>query len=127
MPFSPRHTACTIGGVGRLIITTSALFATSCADAATVAPRAFSGASASALVSKIVSECPASSRRAAIGPPMRPTPTNPIICPAIDSSSHPFRLKAEPTTAYLMTKGLGTSVAVEIHTLFVCMYSLIMS
>ena len=50
-PWSPVVTACTIGGVGRLMKTTSACEATSSADAATWAPRAASGAVAAALVS----------------------------------------------------------------------------
>ncbi len=50
-PPSPVTTACTTGGVGRLRNTTSAFEATSAADAATMAPRAASGARASWLVS----------------------------------------------------------------------------
>src|SRR5262245_434863 len=47
----PTLTACTIGGVGRLINTMSDDEATSSADEATLAPRAASGFTASALVS----------------------------------------------------------------------------
>ena len=77
MPRSPRLTACTIGGVGRLMNTMSADEATSSADEATFAPRAASGFTASAFVSNTHSVWPASSNRFAIGPPIRPTPTNP--------------------------------------------------
>src|SRR5688572_26493648 len=79
IPLSFTLTACTTGGVGRLMKTTDAVDATSSADAATIAPRAANGFTTSAFVSKTQSECPASSRREAIGPPMRPTPTNPNI------------------------------------------------
>src|SRR5262245_30794224 len=80
MPPSPVLTACTIGGVGRLMSTISAAEATASADDAAVAPRATSAFTASALVSYTVSGKPASSNRTAIGPPMRPTPTNPSSC-----------------------------------------------
>jgi len=73
----PGSVACTIGGVGRLMRTISAADATASADAADFAPRATSAFTASALVSYTVSGYPASSSRTAIGPPMRPTPTNP--------------------------------------------------
>src|SRR5918993_5449364 len=43
MPLSSRLTDCTIGGVGRLMNTTSAFDATSSADEALVAPRSVSG------------------------------------------------------------------------------------
>ena len=52
----PRLTACTMGGVGRLIKTMSADEATSSADEATLAPRAASGFTASALVSNTHNE-----------------------------------------------------------------------
>ena len=64
-------------GQFELFKTTSVFDATSSGDDATVAPRSASGCTAAALVSKITSECPASSSRDAIGPPMRPTPTKP--------------------------------------------------
>src|SRR5688572_6964812 len=87
-PVSPRHTAWTTEGIGRLRKTTSAFDATSSAEEALTAPRAVSGAIISGLVSKTTSECPASSRREAMGPPMRPTPTKPSVCDmAIDSSA----------------------------------------
>src|SRR6188474_335056 len=79
----PRLTACTIGGVGRLISTMSEDEATSSADDATLAPLAASGFTTSAFVSNTHSVCPASSSRFAIGPPMRPTPTNPNTCSLI--------------------------------------------
>ena len=47
-----------MGGVGRLMKTTSAFEATSSAEAATSAPRAASGAVAAGLVSKTTSEWP---------------------------------------------------------------------
>src|SRR4030095_17170830 len=55
----PRLTACTIGGVGRLISTISDDDATSSADEATRAPLAASGFTTSAFVSNTHTVCPA--------------------------------------------------------------------
>ena len=89
VPFSTPSmaTACSTGGVGRLRNTTSAFDATSAGDDAIVAPRSASGFITAAFVSKITSECPASSSRDAIGPPMRPTPTKPK-----SATKTPYRL-----------------------------------
>src|SRR4029434_6166899 len=71
------------GGGGRLMRAMSDDEATSSADDATLAPLAASGFTPSAFVSNTHSVCPASSSRFAIGPPMRPTPTNPNTCSLI--------------------------------------------
>jgi hypothetical protein len=55
MPRSPSDTLRTMSGIGRHISTVSASEATSAGDAATVAPRAAAGFTASGLVSNTVS------------------------------------------------------------------------
>ena len=80
-PVSPSAAFSTIAGVGRLAKTISASEATAEAEFARWQPRASNGARAASLVSKTLSVCPASSRRTAMCPPMRPTPTKPKCLP----------------------------------------------
>jgi hypothetical protein len=77
IPASPSATRWRMSGVGRLVITISAAAATSAAELAGAAPRSTMDRTAGSLMSKTVTACPASSRRPTIGPPIRPSPTNP--------------------------------------------------
>ncbi len=82
-PWAPRAVSRRMAGEGRLANTVSQASATAVGEAARAAPLAARAATAGSLTSNTVRVWPASSRREAMWPPMRPTPMKPRCCPMV--------------------------------------------
>ena len=78
-PSSPRYRPVTAPAEGSMLITTSAPATAAAGSAATATPSASTVLSSSGTRSKAVTVWPALTRLAAIGPPMLPTPKNPMF------------------------------------------------
>jgi hypothetical protein len=85
-PPAPTIASATSFGPGNIVIRTSATAAASAAVDAHRAPLAETGAWSSVRRSCATTTCPARTRLAHIGMPIRPVPSNPIISTASDTA-----------------------------------------
>ena len=79
-PSSPSTAASTSGVSGTMVMTMPAARPTSAGEAATVTPSARSASAFAAVRLKAMTGKPAFARLRAIGAPMMPVPTTPIVC-----------------------------------------------